>query len=303
MDLQSHPLLGALAEVQHGVLSTAQLDGRLSRGTVRAAVQARRWSRSARGVIVLHNGELTGVQRTWVALLQCPDGSAVSGPTAAALDGMIDAGMSVHVTMPCGHRRPADIGAEVHWSRFLDEPDVHPSRAPRRTRLPRSVVDWASWQTVDRAARRIVLSAVQQRLTSPDQLRTHLARRGPCRHHALIVESINDSEGGIASVPERDFTELLREGGLPEPSRQAIRRRPNGRYYLDADWEGYRYSAEIEGAHHFEVSTREQDLDRLNELVVQGDRVLQFSSFAVRRRREMVAGVLRRALRSAGWSG
>lgn len=104
-------------------------------------------------------------------------------------------------------------------------------------------------------------------------------------------------------MPEREFTGLIRWGGLPEPSRQSVRRRPNGHYYLDVDWALYRYSAEIEGAHHFTVETRERDLDRLNELVIGGDRVLLFSSFAVRRRGGVVVDTLGRALRSAGWQG
>lgn len=301
MDLRTHPVLGPLANAQRGVLATSQLNGYLTRGEVRAAIDARRWSRPGRGVVVVHNAELTYQQQIWAALHQCPATSAVSGPTAAALDGVRGADQSIHVTIPCGRRRPLGINAEVHWSRFLAELDVHPLRTPRRTRLPRSILDWAAWQTDEREVRRIVLSAVQQRLISPDQLRLHLPRRGPCRHHLLLVESIDDAEGGIASVPEREFSDLVRHAGLPEPSRQAIRRRPGGRFYLDVDWECYRYSAEVEGAHHFSVETRERDLDRLNELVISGDRVLQFSSFAVRRRGEVVIDVLGRALVSAGW--
>lgn len=327
MDLRKHPLLGPTIEAQAGVVSLAQLPGELSYGQVRAQISARRWQRAGRGVLLTTNAEPTPDQRLWIALLQAPRGSALSGPTAAALDGMRVSNLGlpgsnvgqrgsnvglhasdlepVHITIPCGERRPIGCDADVHWSRFLDTADVHPTRAPRRTRLPRSVVDWAAWQELkaERAVRAVVLSAVQQRVTTPAQLRTHLARRGHCRHLALIDESIDDAEGGIASIPEREFTGVVRRVGLPKPSRQVMRWRPSGRAYLDVDWERYRYSAEIEGAQHFEAAHREHDLERLNDLVIGGDRVLLFSSFAIRRRPDYVASVLVRALRSGGWTG
>jgi hypothetical protein len=306
MDLRNHPNLGPLVETQAGVARLSQLAGELSYGQVRAQIASRRWRRAGRGVIVTSNADLTPRQERWVALCQAPLGSALSGPTAAALDGLpVDESEPVHVTIPCGERRPLGCTAEVHWSRFLGIDDVHPTFSPRRTRLPRSVVDWAAWQPLEaeRTVRTIVLGAVQKRLTTPELLRLHLARRGHCRHHALIGESINDAEGGIASVPELEFSQLVGGIGLPKPTRQAVRHRPSGRAYLDVDWEEYGYSAEIEGAQHFEAAHRDGDLARLNDLVIAGERVLQFSSFAVRRRSEKVASVLVRALRSAGWTG
>jgi hypothetical protein len=119
----------------------------------------------------------------------------------------------------------------------------------------------------------------------------------------LIAESINDAEGGVASVPEHEFGVLCREYGLPKPSRQVVRLRPGGRAYLDAGFDDYGYSAEIEGAQHFFVGQRDQDLMRLNDLIIRGDRVLMFTSFAVRRRPDVVAEVLTRALRTGGWTG
>ena len=58
----------------------------------------------------------------------------------------------------------------------------------------------------------------------------------PMQAHALITESIEDAEGGIASVPGREFEQIRRQFGLPAPDRQAVVRRAGGRYYLDVDW-------------------------------------------------------------------
>ena len=292
----------ALAEPQDGVLTQAQLAPLVTPAQVTTQLRARRWQRVGRSVVVLHNGPLTERQMVWAAVLQAPARSAVSGPTAMALDGIVDARANgIHITIPCGQRRPKTLEAHVHWSNFLDDVHVHPERTPRRTRLPRSVVDWASWQASDRAARMVVLQSLQTRKVSAAQLRDVLPSRGPCLHHAVILESVDDAEGGVASLPERDFRQLVIAGGLPIPTHQAVRRRPSGVYYLDAEWEPYRLSAEIQGVHHFEVIQRERDLDRQNDLVVEGESLLQFTSFAVRHRGAHVVGTLRRALYRRGW--
>jgi very-short-patch-repair endonuclease len=292
----------SLAAAQDGVLAAGQLLGHLTRGQIRANLQARRWQRVGRTVVVLHNGPLTSRQQVWAVLLQAPAFSAVSGPTAMALDGAEDRwATGVHITMPCGQRTPRGLTAHVHWSNFLGDADVHPTKTPRRTRLPRSVVDWASWQTSDRAARTVVLQVLQRRHVSAAALREVLPSRGPCRFHAVILESIGDAEGGVASLPERDFRQLVINGGLPTPSHQAVRRRPSGVYYLDVEWARYRLSAEIQGSHHFELVQRELDLDRQNDLVIEGESLLQFTSFAVRHRGAVLLGTLRRALYSRGW--
>lgn len=292
----------ALAASQDGVLTRAQLVPHMTPAQITTQLRARRWQPAGRSVVVLHNGPLTERQQVWVALLRSPARSAASGPTAMALDGVVDArAHGVHITIPCGQRCPQGLDAQVHWSNFLDDAHVHPKRTPRRTRLPRSVVDWASWQASDRAARTVVLQSLQSRKVSAAKLRDVLPSRGPCLHHAVILESVDDAEGGVASLPERDFRELVVAGGLPMPTHQAVRRRPSGVYYLDAEWQACRLSAEIQGVHHFEVMQRERDLDRQNDLVIEGESLLQFTSFAVRHRGAHVVGTLRRALYRRGW--
>lgn len=127
-----------------------------------------------------------------------------------------------------------------------------------------------------------MLAGVQQKLVSPSQLREALSRRGPCRHRALIIESILDAAGGIQPLPERDVDRIRRQCGLPPPARQAPVRRPDGRYYLDREWLEYGAAVEIHGIPHLAVRHWEQDLARANEIVIQGARLLVFSSYAVR---------------------
>ncbi len=189
----------------------------------------------------------------------------------------------------------------VHLSHRLGDEDVHPLRLPRRTRLPRSLIDGASRAPHERIARAIILAGVQQRLTRPRDLSEHLSRRGNCFRHALIVESIGDAIGGLASVPERDFELIRRRRRLPEPDRQRIVRRRDGKYYLDADWAAYGFAVEVHGVQHNEILNWDDDLDRLSVIAARGRRMLQFSSYAVRHRQRRVGDLLEEALFNGGW--
>lgn len=138
---------------------------------------------------------------------------------------------------------------------------------------------------------------------TPEQLHDALSRRGPCLRHALIVETIDDAAGGIASVPEHEFAVIVRAFHLPEPARQRVLPRRDGRRYLDADWADYRLSVEVDGRGHLDVVTWDSDLDRANDLVIDGRTLLRFTSYAIRHRPESVGETLIRALIARGWDG
>jgi hypothetical protein len=265
------------------VLTTGQACARFGRGHVRHQLAKERWQRPARGVIVLHRGQLSRDEQHLVALLSCAPGAALGGLTALEHDGLtgfvID---EIDVVLPEGAERLLRSDVNLHWSTELTDADVHPLRSPRRTRPKRSLVDAASWSpwSAERRARAIILAGVQQRLVRPGDLRDALTRRGPCRHRALIVESILDARGGIQSIPELDFEMIRRRHGVPEPTRQSIRRRKDGKCYLDAEWLDYDTACEIHGIPHIRVAQWESDLERANEIVIAGPRLLIFSSYA-----------------------
>ena len=93
---------------------------------------------------------------------------------------------------------------------------------------------------------------------------------------------------------------IRRRFDLPSPTRQAIVRRVGGRYYLDVEWARFQVCCEVHGTRHLEIPTWDADLDRHNELTAGGRRVLQFSSYAVRHRKDYVGAIVTRALRHAG---
>jgi very-short-patch-repair endonuclease len=185
---------------------------------------------------------------------------------------------------------------KVHWSSDLGADAVHPTRIPPRTRIARSLIDMAAGAGSDRLARAALLAGVQQRLVTVDGLTQALPSRGPCRRHGLIAETLVDAAGGIHSVPEREFSSLIRRRGLATPGRQRVLRRADGRYYLDADWETYSVAAEVHGSHHRIGLQWDDDLDRHNDITADGRRVLHFSSYAVRHRADRVGDLLAQAL-------
>lgn len=273
----------------------------MTRGEIRARVESGRWQRPYRGVLVTHNGPLTREQELWTCLLAAPRGSALAGPTAASLEGLHGfESTKTWLAVPHGRRRPERDGLVVLSSTHLADEDLHPSRLPRRTRIERSLLDISSHATMAGGVRAPLLAGVQQGITVPARLRAALRRRGPCAHRALIAETIDDAEGGIHSLPEQAFDRIRRERHLPPPERQRMLCRADGRYYLDADWERYDLSAEIHGLPHLEVRNWDADLDRHNELTINGRRLLQFASYAVRHLPSRVGDQLERALVRGG---
>lgn len=211
------------------VFRTSEVVSHHGRSAVRHAISSGRWQSPCRGVVVTHSGPLSREELDLVALHLCAPGSALSGLTALTYDKLEGFEPSqVFVTLPEGAIRPAKNAPVVHWSTDLGPEDVHPFREPRRTRPARSIVDAASWSTSDRHARTLVLAGVQQGVVNVRLMHQALDRRGTCHRRALIRESILDAEGGIHSLPERDFDDIRRAARLPAPSRQRKAKGPDG---------------------------------------------------------------------------
>lgn len=287
--------MGTFLDDQAGVVTRQQALQLMSRHRLYRLVNSKQWANPAIGVFVNHNGPLTDEQRDWVAVLAAPPGSVLGGLSALRHDGFTAFNPVTPIVV--AKKSASRISYEdviLHWSKFLDERDVHPLRRPPRTRPARSVVDAAAWEPQEKRAREIVLAAAQRGVIAPRQLREALTRRGACRHRALIVESYLDAAGGIQSLPERDFDQIRRECDLPEPDRQAKLRHKQGRYYLDVWWQKFNLACEVHGIPHMTVENWDDDLIRSNEVTIDGRRTLFFSSYAIRRHRDTVKDQLRR---------
>lgn len=286
-----------MAQQHATVLRSHEAFARYGRHHVRWMVQSGRWQRPAKGVVVLHSGSLTRDERLTSELLIQHRSAVLAGLTAASLDGLQGfATTTVFICVPHDVRIRPRIDVSVTRSRTLTDIDIHPVRRPRRTRLPRSLVDAASLATTSLRCQAILACGVQQGLVTGHSLGEVVARMPSLRRRALIVETIEDVSGGSLSEYEVLFLRLCRDYGFPTPTRQQRRRDAAGRWrYLDIEFEEFGLVVEIDGMQHMEALAWWEDMMRNNELVVHERKaLLRFAGFALRHQRERVAEVLAR---------
>lgn len=251
---------------------------------------------------MLHNGPLTERQRQWVALINSGPGVALAARSALAVDGLTGwEREAIEVLVPRGAGVTSTREVRVHESRRFDpERDVPAMRLPPRTRVSRSAIDAASWSRSSRTAVGLLAAVVQQGLARPEDLAVELERAGRIRWSRLLARAVSDIGGGSQALSEIDFIRLCRRFGLPPPHQQVLRVEPSGRRrYLDAEWvraDGRRVVAEVDGAVHLLPRRYWDDMDRGNELTLDGRVVLRFATYALRAEPERVAEQLSRAL-------
>lgn len=295
--------LARLAAAQDLVLTRCQLRQLgCDRHAVRTHVYAGRWQTVGSQVVVLHGGPLGSRQQLWMALLNAGQQTvALAGRSAAAAHGLTGYESDVlHVVVRNGARVRKLPGIRIHVSRRFTSADLHPSRLPAVVRVERALVDAAVWSPSPRTACAILAAGVQQRLSTAARLRAELSGAGQVRHRKLLLAVLTDIEGGAQSLSEIDFGRLCRRYGLPPPIRQAVRTDRQGRRrYLDATFraeDGRVVGAEVDGAIHLLAQTYWSDMERANELVIDGCEIVRFSAVAIRLTPAKVAEQLARLL-------
>jgi hypothetical protein len=294
--------LGGLAASQAHVCTRDQLRALgISTDRIRNALRSGRWQACGPRVVVLHSGPLSETQLWWAAVLGTGDPQcALAGLTAARVHGLRGFETDVvHVVVRRDTRVCPVPGVRVHVSRrFSAAADVHPTHRPPMVRRERAVLDAAVWSPRPRLACALVAAAVQQRLTTATRLRAELLAAGSVRHRRILLAVLGDIEGGAHSLSEIDFGPLCRGAGLPPPVRQAVRTDRFGRRrYLDAVLrrrDGTTFAVEVDGAVHLLARSYWEDMDRGNELVIAGERLLRFPSVAIRLDPDRVVDQLRR---------
>ena len=285
------------------VLTYAQARRHLSAKAIQHRLASGRWQRVHRSVLITHSGPIGTDQWRWAALLATGQDAVLAGLSALHLRGYESS--TVHVLIPARRRaRSVPAGVVVHRSSVLDGRDVLLATHLPRTRPARSLVDAAQWAPTVAEARAIIAAGFQQRLVRERDVRDVLERLPRARRRHLIRRTVDDVVGGAESLAELDFLGLCRRGGLPEPSRQAVRRDASGRRrYLDALFEPWQVHVEIDGGQHFEARQAWADMRRQNDLWVSGIRVLRFPAWAIRSDPAGVIAQVRAALTAAGWPG
>ena len=300
--------LADLRKRQCGVLSGAQAREYVAKSSLQWLTSPTgRWQRPLPRVIVTHNGPLSRAQQLQAALLYGGPHAVLSHSTAASLGGLEGYDdHAVHLLLPHPSSLPSKAFVVVHRSRNAPDEvnDVHPTRRPRRLRLPRALIEMARTATTLEDARAPLAAAVQQGLVRPRALREVLVRVGPMQFQAQLFAAIDDIELGAHSGLELEFLALIREHSLPEPTLQQ-RVEAGGLRKLDASWPAYDVWVEIDGAAHRSDALWHADLDRHNEISVSGRRLctLRFSGHQLKTGRARCGRQLESALRQGGWPG
>ena len=165
-----------------------------------------------------------------------------------------------------------------------------------------AAVRQAMWSRTDREAALALTMSVQQGLTTADKIGEALLAVRRDRRRAFIAGVVLDLLGGVRSLGELDVLRECRRRGLPEPSRQVLRRGRNGTYYLDLCWEEWNLVVEVDGIQHSWASQIVGDAIRQNDVTLQGARVLRLPLLGLRVAPEEFFAQIEEALRRSGWT-
>ncbi|WP_210503010.1 PDDEXK family nuclease [Nocardioides xinjiangensis] len=293
------------ASRQGGALSRSQLYAAgFTRAEVRANVRARRWQRVGRHVVVVHNGPLAEETVLWAAQLSGGPRARLDGASSLVASGLTGFTVERHrVSVPRGARVFRDELVDVRQTRRWRDDDLAPGPGPARTRTEVAAVRAALWARSDRQAALLLTMAVQQGVASAELVARALLRVKRDRRLALVTDVVTDLLGGVRSLAELDFARACRDRGLPEPSRQAVRRGPDGRYYLDVLWEEWGVVVEVDGIQHVLADHVVADALRHNDVTLVNLTVLRLPVLGLRVAADEFFAQIERALVDAGWSG
>lgn len=296
-------VLRALADERAGVLARREVLARgVPRWVVRLEVRTGRWQPAGAQTLVTHNGPLTPEQQRVVAVLETGPRAALDGISALQHCGVdVDDDGQVHVIVPKSSNPIRPAGVRVHESRRFREADVTVVDGVRVVRPATAGVHAALWARTDREAQLMLLLAVQKGLAPPQELAAAAAVVRRSKRRRLIGELVLDLLGGVRSLGELDVARAMRSRGLPEPSRQVVRRRPSGTQYLDCRFDDYDLTLEIDGIQHADPLHVLTDLLRDLALVTEGDTVLRLPLVAWRLGEAQVLDALEAVFASRGW--
>jgi very-short-patch-repair endonuclease len=293
-----------LAVDQGGVLSRPQAYAAgVTRAEVRANVRAGRWQRIGQQSLATHSGPISEESRWWAAVFEAGPRGFLDGASSLIAGGLTKFDMDrIRVSVPRGARVRRGKGIDVRQTRRWAADDLAPGSGPPRSRNEVAAIRAALWARSDKQAALLLAMAVQQGLTTPQKLGEEMLRVKRDRRRSFIHTVILDLLGGVRSLGELDMAKELRRRGLPEPTRQVLRRGPQGNYYLDLTWDNWGVVVEIDGIHHSWAQNIVADALRHNDVTLQNARVLHLPLLGLRVAADDFFGQIEQALRDAGWS-
>ena len=160
----------------------------------------------------------------------------------------------------------------------------------------------ALWARSDKQAVLLLTISVQQGLTTAERLGTAMLRVRKAKRRRLIHAVILDLLGGVRSLGELEFARECRRRGLPEPTRQVLRRGAGRRYYLDVVGDDWGLVVEIDGIHHSWAEHVVPDALRQNYVTLEGATVLRLPLLGLRVAADDFFAQIGRALQRSGWA-
>jgi hypothetical protein len=291
-----------IADPQQHVVGRRQLHrAGVPRWYTRNEIRQRRWQRTGRQTVAVHNGPLDQRARWWVAVLEVGSRAALDGVSAlqaAGVKGLDDT--IVVVATPKSSTPGKPPGVRVRETRRYRSEDVVPVGIPRM-RPAVAAVHAALWARSDRQAKLFVVMTVQQRHASVADVGEVVATVRRHTRRRLLTRVIADLAAGAQSLGEIDVGAAMRKRGLPEPSRQSIRKRPDGKEYLDVEWPDFRLVLEIDGVGHEEAAQVLKDLLRDMRVLVEGGDVIRLKLVAWALDQEAILDGLEAVFASRGW--
>lgn len=245
---------------------------------VRREVAAERWAVHGHQTVAMTTAPLCLTARRWLALWE-------TGVKVAALDGVSalqHAGLTgfddeaVHLSV----KHTADVdklkGVVIHKVIRRVENELIQAGIPR-TRPPVAAIRAAHWARSDRQAALLLVMPVQQRLCTGAQLVEAAELIRGRNRRKLVGVLVRDVADGAHSLGELDVVAACRRRGLPPPSRQELRRLPDGTAYLDIAWAEARLVVEVDGAGHIRGLQMVDDELRQNAVQLGDELVLRVS--------------------------
>lgn len=295
-----------VARRQHGLFSRAQaLDLDVCYRLITRRVAAGRLIAVAPGVYSLPGWPDSWRRRLWLAHLDVGLHSVISHEAAAALHGLTTyAPGPVTVTVPHGdHERPPAY--EVRQSTDLRPHHVTTVDGLPVTTPARTLVDLAARRRPERLARALDDAHLSRTCRLDDVLAVYDELKRPGKHGMRLMGRLLAARGpGYVppeSVLERRLLRVLRDGGLPEPVRQApLPWRPDVPNRVDLLYPRERVIVEADGRRwHARVDQMALDRQRDRNAQNHGYGVYRFVWEEITKQPDVVCSALRTALRRA----
>jgi very-short-patch-repair endonuclease len=266
-------------------------------GLTKDHLRGKSWRRVGRGVFAWHEIADGAIVKFQAALNRVPDGSVLSGRSAAWLHGLDLAPCSpVEVTVPIASRASRRAGLWIHRSADIER--VLAKGLPVTSR-ERTIADLARREALIEAV--VLLDmALHRRMTTTSLLTKWVGAHPAHRGVATLRQAIEFAEPKTESPMETRMRMLLVLAGLPRPRVQVPLYDVTGIFVGRPDlyYPRQRLALEYDGAIHRDSLVA--DDRRQNRLVDTGYRVLRFTAGDILLTTAATVAIVRRALALPG---